>query len=168
MDEANRLAKDDVFIGKDSRDNYMDLAHGNVVLVPEKDMIVSTHAGDIQIPAGATVFVIESSLGLIVYDLGPPQPKEVAVVLNKYKLIMQPGRMLVVTGEEQKDIEGVEAICHLIPYHNAQYLDLRRAALKAFVADFSVPSALLAIEPLKRLSVSNNSQDKLMLKRLLY
>jgi len=171
IDEANRLAKDGVFIGKDSKDNYMDLAHGNVVLLPDKNMIVSTHAADIHISARATVFVMESSNGLIIYDLGSPQSqhfKEVVVVVNKYKLIMQPGRMLALTGESQKDLEALREDCRFITYRNPQYLDLRNTALKAFVADFSIPTAMLAIEPLKRLAVSNNSQDKLMLKRLLY
>lgn len=142
IDEANRLAKDGVFIGKDSKGNYLDLAFGNILLIPDKDILVSTHAANIHITAGAAVFIMESGPGLVVYDLAQPQSKEVTVVVGKYKIAMKPGKMLTLTGENATDHEKMAARCDSIPSSNMQRLDLRNTAVTAFVADFSLTSAL--------------------------
>lgn len=167
VDEANRLAKDGVFIGKDSRANYVDLAYGNVLLSPDKDITVGTHAGNIHIDAGATVFVMETNSGLIIYDLAQPQTKEVALIINKYKLLMQPGRMLATAAESTKSIEISNPDLSAIPYKNMKQLDLGNIPEKVFVADFSILSAMFTIEPLKRLVISNNAQDRVVLQKLL-
>src|ERR1700677_3445401 len=42
-DEANMLAQDGVLIGSKSADKYIDLQSGNVLLTPEKDIVVETN-----------------------------------------------------------------------------------------------------------------------------
>lgn len=167
-DEANRLAKDGVFIGTDSKSNYIDLANGNILLNPEKDITVGTHAGNIYVGAEATVFIIECGNDVVLYDLFQTKPKQVAVIVGIHKLVMHPGRMLVITRQNTDDFEKIALNCHSIAYSNAQPLNLhsQKDAITAFVANFSIPSALITIQPLKQLIASNNQQDKITLERL--
>ncbi|MEI9914203.1 MAG: hypothetical protein WDN66_04500 [Candidatus Saccharibacteria bacterium] len=134
--------------------------------MPDRDMIVSTHSAKISIGAGAVAFVMKCSNGLIVYDLGHRESKPVSVLFNKYKLDMQPGRMLVLSGQDESDFEKLESNYRSIPCYHSQRFDLRGSAVKVIAADFSISSALFFIQPLKQLAISNNPQDKLVLQNL--
>ena len=148
-DEANRLAKNNVFIGSDSKNNYLDLASGNVLLHPDKDMVVGTGTGKLHIGAGAVVFIIDSGNDLVVYNLKQTKVKQVAIITGKYKLFIEPGRLLVLTSKNSKNFELLTVNCHSISYQNAKKLDLPDAALNIFTADFSIASAFDTIQPLK-------------------
>ena len=166
-DEANRLAKDGVLIGTDSVGNYIDLQSGNILLSPEKDIIVNTHAGKIYIESGATVFISELGNNVVIYDLHQTQPKQVSIMLNKHKLVMEPGRMLVVTAQNIDDFEQLEVNCHCVTYRNAKPVNMNVNGVKAFLAEFSIASALVTIQPLQRLTVSSHKQDQIALERIL-
>jgi len=167
-DEANRLAREGILIGSNSKCNFIDLEHGNILLAPEKDIVIGTHQSKISIESGATVFVAEYGNDVIVYDLLQTKPKQVSVTVlaNKQKIILEPGRMLVVTGQNTDDFEKLEVYCHCVAYHNVKPLDLHNNTVRAFVADFSIASAMVTIQPLKELTASNNRQDKLAVERL--
>ena len=171
-DEADRLAKDGVFIGSNSKDNYIELQGGNVLLNPEKDTVVGTRLGKIYIGSGASVFVVDSGDDVVVYDLLQTKPKQVAVVVvesNKHRLTMEPGRVLVLTGQNTHDFEQLAIDCHRVAYRNAQPINLDNPSgtVKAFAADFSIASAMVIIQPLRRWTVSNNKEDKLVMEKML-
>ncbi len=155
-DEAGRLAKDGVFIGNDSKNCYLDLAYGNILLHPEKDMVVCTGLSKIYVGADAMVFIIDSGPDLVVYDLQETRAKQVVVTTGKCKLVMEPGRLLVLTADNSKDFELLNVNCHSIPYKNVQRLNLPGEPLNVFVADFSIASALNTIQPLKHLTISKH------------
>ena len=166
-DEASRLAKDGVLIGSESVDNYIDLDSGNILLTPDKDIVVNTHEGKIYIKAGATVFIAKSGNNVVVYDLMQTSPKQVSVAVKKHNLILEPGRMLVLTGHNIQDFEKLEDGCHCVAYRNAKPVLLNgNGSINAFLADFSIASAMVTIQPLQRLTVSNNKQDKLSVEKL--
>ena len=167
-DEAHRLAKEGVFIDASSKNNYIDLANGNILLNPEKDTIVGTSAGNIYIGAQAIVFIIKCGNELILYDLFQAKPKQVAVILGTHKMVMSPGHMILLTRQNTDDFEKLEFNCHGIAYCNAHLLNSypNNGEEKAFVADFSIASALVVVQPLKQLMASNNKQDNLVLGKL--
>jgi hypothetical protein len=169
-DEASRLAKDGVFIGSNTAHNFIDLQGGNILLNPEKDIVVGSKLGKVFIGAGANVFIVNSGPDLVVYDLLQTKPKQVSVIVkvNKYRVPLEPGRMLVLTEQAVKNFEKLEIDCHRVTYHNPQTLNLRlqKEAVKAFAADFSIASAMVTIQPLKGLTLSSNKQDKLAVEKL--
>jgi hypothetical protein len=166
-DEANRLAREGILINSNSSSNYIDLEAGNILLAPEKDIIVGTHLGKISILSGATVFISQCGDDIMFYDLLQTKPKQVSVtVANKQKINLEPGRMLVLTKQNTDDFEKLEMNCHCVAYQNAKPIDLHNTMIKAFAADFSIASALVTIEPLKELTISCNKQDKLTVDRL--
>lgn len=168
-DEANRLAQDGVYIGENSFGNYLDLKGGNILLNPKGDMVVGTRVGKIVIDAGAIVFLVDSGQDVVIYDLMQTKPKQVCTIINKRKTFIEPGRMLVLTNQEMKDFEKLEIDCHRVSYRNAQPLVVadKSGTTKVFAADFSIAAAMTAIQPLKRLTMSRNREDKLAVERML-
>lgn len=165
IDEVNRLAKEGILIGSDSEDNYINLEHGNVLLNPEKDTLIGTSHGKISIGPGSTVFIMQSTNSLVVYDISQTQPQQITVTVNGKAIVLESGRMFVLTRENTRNFEKLNINCHAVTYSNVQSLDLDNN-IKAFLANFSVASALVTIEPLKRLTVSHNRRDKLALEQL--
>lgn len=165
--ETNWLANSGVIIGPESRNDFIDLENGNVLLSPEQDIVVSTHKGKVYIGSGTTVFLTECGNNVVVYDLVQSKPKQISVVVGRDRLIMKPGQMLVLTEQNINDFEKLEANCHAVAYHNARPLDLDNGTVNAFVANFSIPSAMVTIQPLKRLIISKNEEDKSLLDKLM-
>jgi len=167
LDEVNRLAKDGVVIGKNCADRYIDLVSGNVLLIPDKDIVVGTNKGKVSIANGATVFVSASKHTLVIYDLMQTKPKEVSVSIGKQIVVIEPGRMLTITDKNIRTFEKLDIDCHCVTYRNAIPVNLSNASFKAFMAEFSIAYALISIQPLQRLTVSENEQDKLTLQKML-
>ena len=147
--------------------NCLNINRGNVLLSPDRDICVSTHEANIHIAAGATIFLMESNNSVVIYDLYQNKPKQVAIVVDKAKFFMEPGRMLVLTKQNTQNFETLEANCHSISYHKPHQIDINNEAMRAFVADFSILSAFAKIQPLKRLITSDDKKDKEILGRIL-
>ena len=147
--------------------NYISLDSGNILVSPDKDIIIGTQEGVVSIGSGAAIFVMESGIDTVIYDLYQARPEQVSVVVNKHKLVMQPGCMLVLTKEKTKDFEQLAANCHSISYRRAQEIDLKEDTINAFVANFSIFSALVKIQPLKELVDSKDRKDQQLLNKLL-
>ena len=145
----------------------MNIEQGNLLLCPETDLCISTPQANIYLAAGATVFLIESGEDLVLYDLYQKKAKQISVVVDKMQLIMSPGRMLVLTRENTRNFANLEANCRSVSYSHPQLIDLHNDQIKAFVADYSILSALARIQPLKRLTASSDKQDRLVLERIL-
>ncbi len=165
-EEIHRLANDGVVLAQDSGDNYLNLQHGNIVLTPDRKILVSTNESKIYIASGASVFIMKSDNELVLYDLLQTQPNQVSVLVNTQKIAMQPGQMLVLTRQNVQNFEKLDASCRKVAYTNAQPLNVT-GNIKAFIAHFSITSALVKIEPLQRLTTSNFHHDKLALNKLL-
>ncbi len=167
-DEAKRLAKDGVYIGSRSMRNYIDFEGGNILLNPETDIVVGTRLGNIDVKSGAIAFIMHAGKDLVIYDLCQTKPKQISILVTKRRIYIEPGRMLVLTGQDVKDFENLEA-CHHIAYCNVQFFDLnaQHEIMKGFIADFSVSAAIIAIGPLRQLSVSKNREDKAIVEKIL-
>ena len=147
--------------------NYLNVNRGNILLTSNSDVCIGTPTANIYVSAGATIFLMESGNDTVLYDLCQTGPKQVSIMLDNTKLIMEPGRLLVLTKQNTANFKDLEANCHSINYRRAKQLDLQNEVMKGFVADFSVCSALKRIEPLKQLAISNDRKDKLVMERIL-
>jgi len=167
-DEALRLAKEGIFIGADSADNYIDLANGNILLSPERDIIVGTSEGKISVGAQAIVFISACGTDVLVYNLFQAKPKQVFVIGRSHRLIMQPGQMFVLTQQNTDQFEKLQINCRSIDYSNAKLLNMasHEELAKVFVANFSIASALTFVQPLKQLIFSDKREDRALLARL--
>ena len=165
--EANRLTQAGITIGCNTNNNYLDLNNGNVLFSPDSDIVIGTGEGKVSVGSGATVFIMESDKDLILYDLHQSKPKQVCVTVNREKLILEPGRMLVLTKEKTSDFKKLSMNCHCIRYRRAQALDLQDNSITAFAADFSICSALTKLQPLKQLLSSSDKREQLLVERIL-
>ncbi len=147
--------------------NYFNLDSGNILISSENDLTIGTEEGVVSIGSGATIFVMESRTDMIIYDLYQTKPKQVSVIVNNHKLVMEPGCMLVITKEKTRNFENLSANCHSVRYRKAQEIDLQESTVNAFVANFSIMSALVRIQPLKQLVDSKDKRDQLLLQKLL-
>jgi hypothetical protein len=110
---------------------------------------------------------MESGDDVALYDLLQTRPKQVSVtvtvIINKQKIIMEPGRMLVLTKKDTPDFSKLEINCCAVNHTNVQQIDLHSNEVNAYIANFSIVSALQTVEPLKRLAISTYKQDKVAL-----
>lgn len=146
---------------------YFNIEQGNALLNLDKDIRINTHAASICIKAGATVFLMESAMGTVVYDLAQTNSKQVSVIVDNDVMTMTPGQMLVLTKQNTHKFEDLEADCHSINYRRALEINLPNSEIKGFAAQFSILSAIRKIEPLQKLTISTDKHDQLFLDRLL-
>lgn len=158
--EANRLTQAGITIGCNTANNYLNLDNGNVLFSPDADIVIGTGKGTVSIGSGATVFIMESDKDVVLYDLHQTKPKQVCITINKERLIMEPGRMLVLTKQKTNDFKKLSVNCHAVPYRKAQELDLEDNTITVFAADFSICSALTRLQPLKKLLSSTDKREQ--------
>ncbi|MEI9914201.1 MAG: hypothetical protein WDN66_04490 [Candidatus Saccharibacteria bacterium] len=151
-------------LAADSGNRYLGLEHGNILLTPDRDILVSAKQGNIYIGSGATVFIMKSGNNVVLYDLVQTKPNQVSVIVNKQKLVMEPGHMLALTNQNIDHIRNMELNTQSVAYRRPQ--QVLSGNVKAFSADFSISSAMNNIEPLRRLTVSTYKQDQLTIERL--
>ena len=147
--------------------NYLNINRGNILLTSNSDVCIGTPGANIYVSAGATIFLMESGNDTVLYDLCQTKPKQVSIMLDNTKLVMEPGRVLVLTKQSTTRFKDLEVNCHSVNYRRAKQLDLQNEVMNGFVADFSISSALRRIEPLKQLALSGDKQDKLVMERIL-
>ncbi len=158
--EVNRLVSYGMQLNSTGVANYLDIDRGNILLSPDKDIVVGTHEANVYMAPGSIAFVMESGSDVVIYDLHQTAPNQVSVVVNKQKLFLHPGHMMVLTRQKVNDFEEIDADCHMVSYRSAQEVPLKDKSIKAFTAEYSIASAFFAVEPLKQLIASNDRQDQ--------
>jgi hypothetical protein len=165
-DEKSRLNLEHVLIGSNTQKNFFNLDKGNVVFNPSKDIVVQTHEGEVYIAAGSSVFVMENGHDVVFYNLHDGKHNAVTIISAKKKLTLEPGRMLVLSRQDTRDFEKITAGFHGIGYRNIKEVDLD-SSIKAFYGDFSIPSALTLVVPLKKMFASSDPADRTVVDRIL-
>ncbi len=150
-----------------SERNYLNLEGGQLLLTPDKDIVCGTNEGKIFIGSDATVFITSIAGKTIVYDLAQTAPDRVFVVVNNSKVPMWPGLALVLSSHGTVDFEKLDPNCRGIKYFNQHLVELPNAGVNAYMADFTLSSAMLSISSLRQLISSENNQDKIVVARLL-
>jgi hypothetical protein len=165
-EEVERLMKEGIKFAANTGNNYFNLDKGNVVFSPDKDIVVGTHEGNVYIAAGTSVFVMETGHDVAVYDLFQSRPGQVSIVSGQKKLSLEPGRVVVLTRQDTDDFDEIQGSCRRIGYRRPTMTDVDKS-IKAFAAEFSIPSALNIVVPLKRMLTSDERRDQTAIAKIL-
>jgi hypothetical protein len=157
--EQTRLQAEGVVIASNTAGNRFNLDRGNIVFNPQKNIVVGTHEGDVYIGSGSSVLVMETGHDVIIYNLHDEARARVSVIAANKKLVLEPGRFLVLTRQNTQDFDSLVAPCHNIGYCHIKKTDLS-GSIRTFYGDFSIPAALTMVVPLKRMVSSNDAMDK--------
>ena len=88
------------------------------------------------------------------------------VVSEKKLVTLDPGRLLVLTNQQTRDFERVVGRCRCIGYRNPEEEDVSDD-IKAFGMDFSIPSVITNVVPLRQMMEAQSGPDKVALDKIL-
>ncbi len=135
------------------------------LIAPQFDSVVETKFGRVNIDAGALVLLIQNANGLAIYDLDDAHGKSVSLTQNGQTLHLYPGLGVLLSNSSRATFEesnAAQAFC---------YRDIKShafgAGLKVFSAEFSIPSAIRSVAPLKQLFASKQQSAKRVSSHLL-
>lgn len=137
---------------------------GNVLFVPFKDTTVETPKGNVHIKAKSVALVSISEAGLAVYDLEDQHKGSVSVESNGHNIVLSPGRHVLVTAHHKAEFAQVNAI-ETVAHRNVS--STIKNGTKAHVTEFSIPTALDTIAPLKAMVKSSHPEAKKIADRMM-
>lgn len=164
--EIARLNSEGIVTSGETAGSKFGLVEGNLVFAPEHDITVHFNEGKLFIPADSVVFVMKTKDSVGIYDLHQRGQGGVSVVASKKLIQLDPGRLLVLTSQPGRDFDRVGGQFRMVGYRNARQQDLSDD-LRAFAMDFSLPSALTNVLPLKQMLDSSNRLDQIAIQRVL-
>lgn len=163
--DAGRLTGQAVQITQHGDSNYFKLSKGNVLFKPVQDIVVGTQEGDVHIPAGSAVFIIETGHDVAIYDLHDSRSGSIKIVSGKRLITLAPGRQVVLTKRLDEDFEKINP-GNRIGYRKPKSV-LVGEGIKAYVTDFSIPSAVAVVQPLRTMLKSETARDRKLVDKVL-
>lgn len=157
--EIDRLTAEGIVVGAGTGGHFLKIDKGWVLLTPTSDMTIQTVEGTIQVPANSVVYVIETGDDTSVYDLHENQSGGVNVVSGNRRITMTPGMQLILSKVQTNDVENVSKNCRCVGYRHVQSDDVGNK-IRAFRMDFSIPSALNSVVPLRQMVLSKDPRDQ--------
>ncbi|MFA6270516.1 MAG: hypothetical protein WC657_04925 [Candidatus Paceibacterota bacterium] len=164
-EDIAKLAEEGILLG-DTSGNSFGLEQGNMVFAPAQDIVVHAGESTIIVPSGAVVFVMKTPNDVAVFDLHQSKESAVHIVADKKMITLDPGRLVVLTKQSARDFERTVGPYRWIGYRNPREEDIN-SELRAFGMDFSIPSALTNVIPLKNMLASNNRLDRITIEKVL-
>jgi len=165
-EDIARLAEDGIVLLGDTSGNSFGLEQGNMVFAPAQDIVVHAGESTVIVPAGAVVFVMKTADDLAVFDLHQRKESAVHIVADKKLITLDPGRLVVLSKQSVRDFERTVGPYRWIGYRNPREEDIN-SELKAFGMDFSIPSAITNVIPLKNMLASDNRLDRVTIEKVL-
>lgn len=140
------------------------IANGNVLFVPITDTVVETPQGKVSIAAKSVVLVSSSSAGLAVYDFEDQHKGSVSVESNGHSVVLSPGRHVMVTPHHTAEFAQINAI-ETVAHRNIG--STMKNGFRSHVSEFSIPSALDSVKPLRVMVQSNHPEAKKVAARMM-
>lgn len=138
--------------------NTLALTHGKMFLAPTSPLVVETPEAQIQVEPGAKVLVYKSKTELSVYNLCDHHRNQVKVVIGGQHLALCPAQQILLTSRRIGNFDQIN------PPTSIAYRKVREVALtnglRLFDCDFSIPSALMNLAPLRDLGKSGNEHER--------
>ena len=141
------------------------LRKGNVLFAPGANTLVRTPMGDVEISAKSLVLVMVLRDGLAVYDLDDLHKSAVVLKVSNSSIELAPGKHAFITRDSIKSFEQVNPALAVGYGSMAEYS--LGSGLKAFLSEFSMPSAIASMRPLKLLLSSSNPEARRLAQHLL-
>ncbi|MBY0550688.1 MAG: hypothetical protein K2W95_25640 [Candidatus Obscuribacterales bacterium] len=160
-EEVSRLEAAKVGCGTRTGNGIFDLESGNCVFAPEDgDLLVHTSLGEIMVPKGSVVFIMNNGNEVAVYGLHDEAGKPMTVkVANRSVSLNKPGTLVVLTSKDAKNFNQIEENVRWIGYRDTRG-PVEHADTRVFVSEFSLPSALTTVLPLRHMRASKAEADK--------
>lgn len=163
--KLNALAQAGILLGPGSGGNFMNLDKGNVLVRSAQDIAVRTHEGDVHIAAGALVFVMETGADVAVFDLHDKGSSSVTVSAGGTEFKLSPGTQIVLTRVKDAKFDDVNPATGVASRNISEHK--LADGISAFVADFSMMSALAHIDYLHALASSDKHEAKSIVAQIL-
>lgn len=164
--ELSRVSAENITVASNSGGTHFNLQDGNMLFASEKAITVETPLGTVHIPAGAIAFVMVQGPDVAVYDLHQSRQDATQVVTGKKLITLDPGRLLVLTEQQTRDFERVISRCRCIGYRNPREEDINEN-IKAFAMDFSIPSIVSNVQPLRQMLGARSGPEKAAMDKIL-
>lgn len=145
------------------KDSLVIFNGNNLLLSPDHNLSVQTNLAQIQIDAGSAVMMVQNGETLGIYALHDDHSGAVTVTLNGQNIEIPIGRQLVLTSNGTANFDEVSPI--KMGYRGLTLSKLGN--LKAFMSEFSLPTALSTTDPLRKLMKSHDKEDQQLAGRLL-
>ncbi|HEY9788310.1 MAG TPA: hypothetical protein V6D17_23175, partial [Candidatus Obscuribacterales bacterium] len=129
------------------------LRKGNVLFVPFRDTVVETPKGIVKIAARSVAMVASTESSLAVYDIDDNHKGSVVVEAEGRTMTLSPGRHITIANHKG-EFEHVNAIETVM--HRGMRAQMVRDGVKAFSSEFSIPTAVDSIKPLKAMALSKH------------
>ncbi|MCW5823809.1 MAG: S-layer family protein [Cyanobacteria bacterium TGS_CYA1] len=164
--EVARLAKEGIVLASNSNGNFINIDKGNVVFAPNQDIVVGTHEGNVHIPKGAVVLIMETGADVAIANLHQNNTNDVKIVSGGKLVSLCPGRALLLSRVDTDDFNDVAHPFQTIGYRKPDAKKLNDS-ITAFKMEFSIPSAMSKVQPIRQMMKSKDPQDKRIVKNLL-
>ena len=152
-------------IGVGSTESFVILNQGNILFQPNHDITVQVQEGHVFIPDGAVAFVIETGHDVAVFDMHDGKKGPVRVRAGKQMITLSPGKQLVLTRQLEADFDAINPE-KLIAHRNVQTVAITEG-IRIYSADFSLPSMMMNVSPIKRMLASDNPAERRQARKLL-
>lgn len=142
----------------------VNIQNGNVLFVPTVDTVVVTPNGNVKIAAKSVVLVSTSADRLAVYDLEDQHKGSVSIEAGGHSVVLSPGRHALITqhhGAEFAQINAIETVAH------RNVSSVLKNGTRAHLSEFSIPTALDTVAPLKAMVLSSHPEAKKIASRMM-
>jgi hypothetical protein len=141
-----------------------ELPHGARLLSADQDTLFETSMGQVFVAKGALALIVCDQGTLSVYNLDDTRSGAVVLTAGSEKITLAPGRHATVTSGEARDFDLVNPI-RTLGYRGLSSRKLENSRAKGSLilhsSEFSLPSAIATVAPLKSLiSSSDRAQSK--------
>ncbi|MBX9686410.1 MAG: hypothetical protein K2X27_06880, partial [Candidatus Obscuribacterales bacterium] len=158
--EIKRLAALQVVAGPATKEGTFDLQFGNILFAPDRNIIVQTPLGAVFIPGGSIAFIMNTGNEVAIYDLhDEPGPDIKVIVGSKHVELSKPGDFAILTSSDSKRFTEVDSYLRWIAYRKPRGPG-KEQNVRVFAGEFSLPSALTEVIPLRAMRASKAPLDK--------
>lgn len=118
------------------------------LVMPVKTSItVNTSHGSLTCKPGSLVFFIDNKKDVAYFNVNAQHRGDVKVALGKFDISVLPGEEVLITTEKTGEFEAINP-GKGISFRKPE-LEHESEEYRIFTADFSIPSAIMAVKPLK-------------------
>jgi hypothetical protein len=146
--------------------NSFRLVRGVVVCHPNANITVRTKFGDVNVHRGSVVLLtlIDDCLGI--HSLHQDSLSAVSWSDDGVVCCLYPGKQLIIAPNDIRTFEDLPNAFHKIPHRMAEEVPINKTR-RGFYTDFSIPSAIAGVRPLKEMLFSSNRHDKSAINKVL-
>jgi len=145
--------------------NGQNLNSGSMLVAPMTDVSIETPLGAVQVAANSLVLVMSFDDGVAIFNFDDSNRHSVRLNTGDKQLSIAPGQSLIVTRNSNAALCDINP-AQLIAHRSVTERHLGNG-LKAIHSEFSVPSALAAVVPIKSLMSSKHPHAVRTAKHLL-